>query len=112
MSINRLFAACFALALSLSSLTAEAQTRRRTAAAPPPEPCFKALDGSCMNEDIAEAARLRAAAIASVRVSYFGTPAGTVGGSFIPFERLFQDNDVLFGLPTSTCIACVTLRTK
>jgi hypothetical protein len=106
MGINRLFAACFVLALSLSSFSAEAQSRRRTAVQPPPEPCFRALDGSCLNEEIGEAARLRAAVISSVRVSYFGTPAGTIGGRFIPFERLFQDNDVLFGLPTSTCTAC------
>ena len=56
--------------------------------------------------------RKRAAIIPSVRVSYFGTPQGSIGGQYIPFERLFQDNDVLFGLPTVVCAACATLRTK
>jgi hypothetical protein len=115
MSITRLSAAGLALALSLPSLTAQAQSQRRVAAAPPPAPaqkCLKALDGSCTNPDLAEAARLRGAVISTVRVSYYGTPMGAVGGPFIPFERLFQDNDLLFGLPTSTCTACVTLRSK
>jgi hypothetical protein len=43
--------------------------------------------------------------LSSQRVSYFGTPAGTVGGQFIPFERLFRDDPLLFGLPTVTSIA-------
>jgi hypothetical protein len=42
--------------------------------------------------------------LSTQRVSYFGTPAGTVGGQFIPFERLFRDDPVLFGLPTFTSI--------
>jgi hypothetical protein len=42
--------------------------------------------------------------LSTQRVSYFGTPAGTVGGQFIPFERLFRDDPVLFGLPTVTTI--------
>jgi hypothetical protein len=43
--------------------------------------------------------------LSTQRVSYFGTPAGTVGGQFIPFERLFWDYPILFGLPTVTTIA-------
>lgn len=114
MSLSRVSVACFALALSLSSVAAHAQSQRRTAAAPQPpqQNCLKALDGSCTNPDLVEAARLRAVVLSSVRVSYFGTPAGEIGGPFIPFERLFRDNDILFGLPTSTCTACVTRRTK
>lgn len=116
MILSRLSVACFALAVALSAGTAEAQSQRRLAAAAPPAPpvqkCLKALDGSCTNPDMVEAARLRAVVLSSERVSYFGTPAGTIGGPFISFERLFQDNTFLFGLPTSTCITCVTRRSK
>jgi hypothetical protein len=59
-----------------------------------------------------EATRQRAVILSSVRVSYFGTPAGSIGRPFIPFERLFQDNATLFGLPTAVCAACVTYRSK
>ncbi len=114
MNTNRLIAACFALALVVP-VAAQAQLARRTAIAAPTQPvqkCLKALDGSCTNPDMVEAARLRAVVLSSERVSYFGTPAGTIGGPFISFERLFQDNVILFGLPTSTCITCVTRRTK
>lgn len=68
-------------------------------------PGLKALDGTCANVAVVEMARRRAMILSSQRVSYFGTPAGTVGGQFIPFERLFRDNPLLFGLPTVTTIA-------
>jgi hypothetical protein len=75
--------------------------------------CLRALNGSCTNPLSVESARLRAEIIPAVRVSYFGTPAGTVGGSYIPFERLFQDNPLLFGLPTiSATFPCCVLRSK
>lgn len=113
MNIRRVFAACLTLALSILCFEAQAQPQRRVAAAlPPAQKCLKAMDGSCTNEGLVEAARLRAVVISTVRVSYFGTPAGTVGFGFIPFERLFQDNELLFGLPTSTCTVCVTRRSK
>src|SRR4249919_2414668 len=99
-------------ALLVYSSAADAQTRTRTAAAPPPAKCLKALDGSCTRTEIVELTRQRAAIIPAVRVSYFGTPQGSIGGPFIPFERLFQDNDTLFGLPTYICATCVTFRTK
>ena len=102
----------FAAALVMASEAASAQSRTRTAAAVPPEPCLKALDGSCVRSYIVEATRQRAVIIPSVRVSYFGTPQGSIGGPYIPFERIFQDNDVLFGLPTAVCAACVTFRSK
>src|ERR1044071_4768732 len=106
-------AAGLAAALLLGSSIANAQSRTRTvAAARPAQPCLKALDGSCVKTEIVEATRLRAVIIPSVRVSYFGTPAGSIGGPFIPFERLFQDNDALFGLPTAVCAACPTFRSK
>ena len=101
----------FAAALMIAS-DANAQSRTRTAAAQPAQPCLKALNGACVNPGIVEATRLRAVIIPSVRVSYFGTPAGSIGGQYIPFERLFQDNDTLFGLPTYICAACVTFRSK
>jgi hypothetical protein len=106
-------AAGFAVAMLLLGFSdaAVAQSRTRTAAAPP-QRCLKALDGSCVKPEIVEATRQRAAIIPAVRVSYFGTPQGSIGGPFIPFERLFQDNETLFGLPTYTCTACATFRTK
>jgi hypothetical protein len=70
-----------------------------------PCPGLRALDGTCANGAVVEIARRRAMILSSQRVSYFGTPAGTVGGQFIPFERLFRDNPLLFGLPTVTTIA-------
>jgi ABC-type Fe3+-hydroxamate transport system substrate-binding protein len=75
--------------------------------------CLRALDGTCTDPSVVEAVRLRAEVVPAVRVSYFGTPAGTIGGAYIPFERLFQDNPVLFGLPTFTFFqTCCTSRTK
>ena len=67
-------------------------------------PGLRALDGTCANVAAVEIARRRAMILSSERVSYFGTPAGTVGGQFIPFERLFRDDPLLFGLPTVTTI--------
>lgn len=113
------------VALVLTSVVAQAQTRgdraraqatARTPAAAPAEPpdCLRALfDGKCTNPAMVEAAGVRSIIVPSVRVSYFGTPAGTIGGDYIPFERFFRDNDVVFGLPTFTCAACnVVRRTK
>ena len=75
--------------------------------------CLRALDGSCTDPLAVEAVRLRAEIIPAVRLSYFGTPAGTIGGYYIPFERFFQDNVLLFGLPTNTLVqVCCTTRTK
>lgn len=67
-------------------------------------PGLRALDGTCANVAVVEIARRHAMIFSSERVSYFGTPAGTVGGEFIPFERLFRDDPLLFGLPTITTI--------
>jgi hypothetical protein len=65
-------------------------------------PGLRALDGTCANVVAVDVARRRAMILSSERVSYWGTPAGTVGDQFIPFERLFRDNPLLFGLPTIT----------
>jgi hypothetical protein len=67
-------------------------------------PGLRALDGTCANIAAVEIARRRAMILSSQRVSYFGTPAGTVGGQFIPFERLLRDEPILFGLPTVSTI--------
>jgi len=136
MNIVRLLAVASAIVLSvtLSASLASAQTgpTKRSAArtkpaaqakpvAPVVQPqvalieqkCLRALDGTCTDPLAVEAVRLRAEIIPAVWVSYFGTPAGTIGGAFIPFERLFQDNPLLFGLPTNVLVqACCTTRTK
>jgi hypothetical protein len=75
--------------------------------------CLRALNGECTNPISVEQARLRAEIIPAVTLSYLGTPAGTIGGNYIPFERLFQDNTFLFGLPTSSLtLACCIVRSK
>jgi len=121
---NNILAAGLAIAMAAMVLPAEAQAppqgRNRAAvqpqaqAQPPQEKCLRGvLDGSCVNPVVADAARLRGFIIPQVRVSYFGTPAGTVGGDYIPFERLFQDNPVLFGLPTNVFPqSCCITRSK
>lgn len=64
-------------------------------------PGLRALNGECTSLAVVEDAQRRAMVISTVRVSYFGTPIGTVGGDYIPFERLFRgDNPFAFGLPT------------
>jgi hypothetical protein len=79
----------------------------------PQEHCLRALNGACTNPAVVEAARLRAIIIPTVRVAYLGTPMGTVGGRFITFERLFQDNPAVFGLPTNVLVqACCITRSK
>ena len=43
--------------------------------------------------------------VSTVRVSYYGTPIGDIGGPFIPFDKQFQNsptnlNSLVSGLPT------------
>ena len=91
---------------------ADQKQSQRTQALPK-ENCLRALNGACTNPVVVEAARLRAIIIPTVRVSYLGTPMGTVGGRYIPFERFFQDNPTIFGLPTNTLVqACCITRSK
>ncbi len=79
----------------------------------PKENCLRALNGACTNPIVVEAARLRAIIMPTVRVSYLGTPMGTVGGRYITFERIFQDNPMVFGLPTNVLVqACCITRSK
>src|SRR5579872_3902310 len=130
MSLFRILAVGSTIAVlsALLAFPSEAQSKRSAGQTKPPaaaapaapqqtarvEPkCLRALDGTCADAAVVEAARLRAEVIPAVRVSYFGTPAGSIGGAYIPFERLFQDNPLLFGLPTFTFVQpCCTTRTK
>jgi hypothetical protein len=107
----------------LQAQTPRPQARAKPATPPAPavpvqvaqveQKCLRALNGACTNPTSVEAARIRAIIIPAVRVSYLGTPAGTIGGDYIPFERFFQDNPQVFGLPTFTFIQpCCVTRTK
>jgi hypothetical protein len=64
----------------------------------------KAADGSCADPRLVEMANKRAAIVSSQFTSYLGTPLGSVGMPFIPQERLFRDDPVLFGLPTNKSV--------
>ncbi len=114
--MKSLIAAGFAVIIVSAALPADAQAQGRPRAqtaqiqAQPEQKCLRAFDGSCTNPDMVEAARVRGVIVSSVRVSYYGTPAGTIGGSYIPFERLFRDNPVVFGLPVNTFLCCNAFR--
>jgi hypothetical protein len=123
LAVGSTIAVLFALLASPSeaqSKRSASQTKPQAAAARAvPEPvrieqkCLRALNGACADVAVVEAVRLRAEVVPAVTVSYFGTPAGSIGGAYIPFERLFQDNPLLFGLPTFTFVQpCCTTRTK
>jgi hypothetical protein len=120
MRSSQLFAIAVALACVVASADAGARDDRlrqqqqpQLQPSPPAEKCLRALNGACTNPDVVEATRLRTIIIPEVRVSYFGTPAGTIGGSYIPFERFFQDNATLFGLPTAVLVQpCCVTRSK
>ena len=128
MNAAKLLAAVTTIAVSLGLLTslASAQTRSTTSrarpttvvaapaqVAPSQQKCLRALNGACTNPTSVEEARLRAVIIPAAQVSYLGTPAGTFGGDYIPFERFFQDNPLLYGLPTFTLVTpCCVTRSK
>lgn len=63
-------------------------------------PTIRSAEGSCADVKLVESAATRASIISSNQASYFGTPMGTVGLSFIPHERIFRDDPVVFGIPT------------
>jgi hypothetical protein len=65
-------------------------------------PSIRAADGSCADPGLVAAANKRATIVSSGFASYIGTPHGTLGLGFIPHERLFRDDPVVFGLPTNT----------
>ena len=90
------------LAIALITLTpfvAGAQEKRC--------PGLRALNGQCTKVTAVEEATSRAMIMTTVRSSYFGTPIGTFGGQYIPYERMFRDNPLLFGLPTYTVTSTV-----
>lgn len=112
------------LVLAIASVPAMAQSRmpnnprpgvntQPQPAATTPAKCLRALDGSCAQPALVEAARQRAIIVSSVRVSYHGTPAGSIGGSEIPFERLFREDPFRFGLPINVFVqACCITRSR
>jgi hypothetical protein len=130
MSLVRILAVALTIGFSVGLLAApaEAQTKRTDTRSGPkvqPKPavpaqvaqveqkCLRALNGACTNPIAVRAVTLRAEIIPAVRVSYLGTPAGTIGGPYIPFERFFQDNPLVFGLPTFVFVQpCCTVRSK
>jgi hypothetical protein len=72
----------------------------------------KALDGSCADPKLVDMANRRAAIVSSQFTSYLGTPLGSVGMPFIPQERLFRDDPVLFGLPTNKNVTIDDVTSK
>ena len=95
-------------ALALVALSAGAQQQC---------PSIKAADGKCVDAGMVAAANKRATVVSSGFASYLGTPQGTLGLPFIPYERLFRDDPVVFGLPTNTDVkvignGIVTTRSK
>ena len=92
---------------------AEVVVQRRAALVPAAAPLFaqdkacasiKAADGSCVDPGLVATANKRAAIVSSQFTSYLGTPMGSVTTPFIPQERLFRDDQTLYGLPTNTTI--------
>ena len=65
---------------------------------------IKTADGKCADPKLVEMANRRAAIVSSQFTSYLGTPLGSVGMPFVPQERLFRDDTVLFGLPTNKSV--------
>ena len=63
---------------------------------------IKALDGTCADPTLVDINSRRSAVISSARTSYNGSPIGTVGLKPIPYERLYRDDPVVYGLPTYT----------
>ena len=75
-------------------------------------PGLRALNGECANPLTTADAQARAMIVSTVRVSYYGTPIGDIGGPFIPFDKQFQNsptnlNSLVFGLPTYTFLTPV-----
>lgn len=115
--MNRLGIAVLALVGMVVTASAQNALPPRAAilpAQPVTQKCLKALNGACTNPVVVEVARQRAQIIPAVTVSYFGTPAGSVGGDYIPFERFFRDNPTVFGLPIASVFvpACCNRRSR
>ncbi len=58
--------------------------------AEPKCPGLRALNGQCANPLTVADAQSRAMIVSTVRVSYYGTPIGDIGGPFISFESNFK----------------------
>jgi hypothetical protein len=73
------------------------------------QPCasLKAADGSCVDPKLVAMANRRATIVSSQFTSYLGSPFGSVGMPFIPQERLFRDDTVVFGLPTNKSVTII-----
>lgn len=128
MNAVKLLAAVATIAVSLGWLTSQASAQARQATSRDhraaaatsavqsgavQQKCLRALNGACTNPTSVEEARLRAVIIPASQVSYLGTPAGTFGGDYITYQRFFQDNPLLYGLPTFTLVTpCCITRSK
>ncbi len=66
--------------------------------AEPKCPGLRALNGQCANPLTVADAQSRAMIVSTVRVSYYGTPIGDIGGPFIPFDKQFQNSPTQFEL--------------
>lgn len=86
------------VALAAATAPASAQQKAKTC------PSIKAADGSCVDPGLVATANKRAAIVSSQFTSYLGTPMGSVGQPFIPQERLFRDDQTLYGLPTNVTV--------
>ena len=75
-------------------------------------PGLRALSGGCANIQAVQDATDLAMVMTTVRASYFGTPIGSMGGPFIPFERLFSDDMLLYGLPTYSVRSTIPINAQ
>jgi hypothetical protein len=114
--ITRLAAILLTVIFVQAVVESQAEPRQRLCSG------LRALDGSCAKQKLVEAADARSTIISTVRVSYYGTPFGSIGGQYVPFERLFRGDPLRDGLPTitttttsscgATCILVTYSRTK
>ncbi len=111
-SVLTILAAGLLCLAMVAPLLAQTRTQARTAAPAVPEKCLRAANGKCVNPRMVEAVERRAVVLSQIRVSYFGTPAGSFGSRTIPIERFFQDDPVVFGLPTNFFVLCCVIRSK
>jgi hypothetical protein len=86
--------------LSVGLMPASSQEQRKCAS-------IQSADGRCVDPALVDAANKRASIVSSGFASYVGTPIGSVGLPFIPHERLYRDDPVVFGLPTNTEVTIV-----
>jgi hypothetical protein len=90
---------CHWIALFLITETANAQQVKQ----PQNCPSLRALDGSCADAGVVAQSQHRSISLSTVRTSYAGS-AGEAQ-SVQPVNRFFQENPLVFGLPTVTTSA-------